>query len=125
VNPVYAAWVAEHVPDYPAAYGKCLEVTLAMLEAFPELRRVRGHYQCPLWGERSHWWLVDQDGTVVDPTVRQFPSHGIGEYVPWVDGDPEPTGKCPECGEPVYNGATFCCKSHAQSYMAYIMTGVL
>ena len=52
--------------------GNCREATAAMVKAFPELRRVRGHYGwCP------HWWCETPDGTVVDPTARQFTPGGI------------------------------------------------
>lgn len=41
-----------------------------MVEAFPELKRVRGHYHCPwLSKAQPHWWCVDPDGNIVDPTV--------------------------------------------------------
>lgn len=80
--------------------GKCEEITAAMAEAFPELRRVRGHYHCWIWGKREHWWLMDGD-EVVDPTAAQFPSKGEGSYVEW-EGE-EPTGMCPNCGEYCYD----------------------
>jgi hypothetical protein len=102
----YRQWINENVKE---AYGKCVETTLAMTKAFPELIRVRGHYQCPLDGKRPHWWLKTSDGGIVDPTASQFSSGGVmGEYEGWVEGSPEPTGKCMNCGGYCYNNSNFC-----------------
>lgn len=101
----YEFWTHVKVPD---PTGACAEVTEEMVEVFPELTRVRGHYHDPQWGQREHWWCVTEDGDIVDPTAHQFPSKGEGEYVRWIEGDPEPTGKCPECGEYTFNDDTFC-----------------
>jgi hypothetical protein len=114
----YAAWIAEHVEG--DGYGQCEELTRRMAEAFPELSRVRGHYYCWAWGERAHWWLTAGEN-VVDPTAQQFPSKGAGEYVPWDEGAPEPTGMCPNCGDPCYDGDTCCSAACTQSYVAYCM----
>ena len=113
----YVAWIAAYVTE---TYGKCAKVTEAMQADFPELVRVRGHYYCLIWGVRSHWWLVDTDGEVVDPTAAQFPSGGRGVYVPWEEGTPEPTGVCPNCGGYVYTGDTCCSENCSMEYMAYI-----
>ena len=113
----YNDWIKDHVL---VAYGQCAKVTIDMAEAFPELKRVRGHYDCPIWGRRDHWWLVDPDGNVVDPTVSQFPSGGFGEYVLWVEGSPEPTGKCPNCGNECFNGDGVCSNKCYQEYLTYL-----
>jgi len=102
----YEDWIRAEVPADPI--GLCAAITATMAEEFPELRRVRGHYHCPMWGRRAHWWLVAPDGRVVDPTVAQFPSRGTGEYEPWPEGAPEPTGKCLNCGEYTYGGRSAC-----------------
>lgn len=116
----YINWIDEHVPDYAAAYGKCGDVTVQMREAFPELLRVRGHYYCPVWGRREHWWLTTADGEIVDPTARQFPSGGIGLYEPWDESQPEPTGVCPNCGDYIYGGGEVCGSRCWQEYAAYL-----
>ena len=113
----YTEWIEQNVNG--TGYGKCSQITMDMANAFPSLRRVRGHYYCPVWGERAHWWLVDEDGTVIDPTAAQFPSRGMGPYVPWDESQPEPTGMCPNCGGPCYNGDTLCCQECHDSYVAY------
>ena len=100
----YLRWIAEHVTD---PHGQCMEITERMAAAFPELRRVRGHYVCPYQGPRPHWWLITPDGTVLDPTKEQFVSQGChGTYEPY-EG-PEPTGECLNCGALVYGAETFC-----------------
>ena len=113
----YKLWIKENVS---VAYGKCSKVTEMMVVEFPELKRVRGYYHCPIWGKREHWWLVDTEGEIVDPTVSQFPSGGFGEYEPWIEGSPEPTGMCPNCGEVCYNGDGVCSEKCHQEYMAYL-----
>lgn len=61
--------------------GKCRELSLEAAKLYPSLKVVRGHYHCPIWGERAHWWCVRPDGSIHDPTKDQFPSGGFGEYV--------------------------------------------
>lgn len=102
----YAIWILDRIAD---STGKCAERTEEIVSAFPELKRVRGHYICPQWGEREHWWCVAPDGEIVDPTAFQFPSKGIlGEYREHIEGSPEPTGKCHNCGGYCFNGDWFC-----------------
>lgn len=118
MKPEYAAWITANVRN---PYGRCKEVTEQMVAAFPELARVRGHYYCWSWGERAHWWLVDEQGEIVDPTAEQFPSKGCGEYAVWIEGSPEPTKVCPNCGENVYDGNTCCSEACGLAYAAYCM----
>ena len=79
--------------DYEKYRGNCKEFCDKLIESTPTLRLVRGHYHCPYWGKQAHWWCEDADGEIVDPTVKQFPSNGMGEYVEF-DG----TCTCSECG---------------------------
>lgn len=118
INQQYADWIAVNVAE---PYGKCAEVTLAMAEAFPELTRVRGHYYCFAWGERTHWWLTTREGTIVDPTASQFPSRGNGEYVELDASAPMPTGKCPNCSGLCYDGGYCCSDRCGAEYAAYCM----
>lgn len=117
----YKKWIKENVLENP--YGKCEKYVNLMIEAFPELKKVRGFYHCPIWGKREHWWLITNDSTeqIIDPTVKQFPSHMLNiEYEPWIEGSPEPTGKCPNCGDYCYNH-TFCCSDSCKnSYTTYL-----
>jgi hypothetical protein len=91
----------QQVEDYKKYRGKCKEMCEQVAIERPDLHLVRGHYICPIWGKQQHWWLVSQDGrTIVDPTVKQFPTNGIGaEYDPF-DG----TIECDQCGKKVNEG---------------------
>ena len=82
---------------YKRFRGKCREYSEAACKADPTLTLVRGHYFCPIWNtEEQHWWTVRPDGTIFDPTKDQFPSKGLGVYIPF-------TGiiECSECGKEV------------------------
>lgn len=95
IDAKYLRWIDDNVQE---AYGKCAEVTLRMLEAFPELLRVGGYYYCAAWGKRQHWWLKTVSGEIVDPTARQFPSNGFGRYEEIGPGVRVPIGVCAFCG---------------------------
>lgn len=120
----YHKWILENVPNYESAYGKCAEVTTEMLKAFPELKRVRGHYYCVSWGKRAHWWLVAPDGSVVDPTATQFPTKGRGVYIEHDESQPEPERQslCANCGEYFSGSGTVCSDKCHREYAAYCMS---
>lgn len=82
--------------NYMKYRGKCKEMVNAAVLADPTLRAVRGYYHCPLWGKQEHWWAEKPDGTIVDPTAKQFPSGGLGEYEEF-DG----VLHCSECGKQI------------------------
>jgi hypothetical protein len=82
--------------DYGTYRGKCKEMSEALVADDPSLTLVRGHYHCPVWGAQPHWWTKRPNGEVVDPTKRQFPSRGCGEYVEF-DGNLE----CSNCGKSI------------------------
>lgn len=88
------AVIPDNDTDYLKYRGRCEEMSRELCRQDPTLRLVRGHYICPMWGEQSHWWCVTLDGTIVDPTARQFPSKGTGKYIEW-DG----IIACAECGK--------------------------
>jgi hypothetical protein len=80
--------------DYLKFRGKCKEAVDELVSKNPKLRAVRGHYWCPIWNSNEqHWWCVDADGTIIDPTAKQFPSAGLGEYTEF-NGEVS----CDECG---------------------------
>lgn len=120
----YEQWIIDNWTD---ALGTCAEQTTKMAERFPELKRIRGHYMCPIWGEREHWWLVTPSGAVIDPTREQFPSGGRGVYVPWDEHAEEPIGKCANCGGYSYESKggnnTVCGDACARSYCVYMGVG--
>lgn len=119
----YKDWIVAKLAT-GSPYGRCDEWTREMQLAFPELRRERGHYLDVIWGPREHWWLIDDaiadddaGGDVVDPTAEQFPTRGCGIYSTLDPNAPEPTGKCPECGEYCFDGRSFCCDAHERAFM--------
>lgn len=82
----------ESVSNYTQFRGKCREAVEALCKSDKRLTPVRGHYICPIWGKQAHWWATNSNGDIIDPTAKQFPSGGIGEYIPF-DGMVE----CAEC----------------------------
>lgn len=102
-------WINSNLTGDP--YMKCDEWTKIVLERFPELIRVRGHYCCPYADKRPHWWLKTKDGITIDPTKRQFDDNGMfGEYEEWDESQPEPKGICMECGEISFWNQNICSK---------------
>ena len=67
--------------DYLKYRGKCKELSEELVKNDPTLILVKGWYYCPIWGEQPHWWCKDVNGKIYDPSVLQFPSNGLGEYV--------------------------------------------
>ena len=84
----------EEQSDYLTYRGKCKEFVDAAIKADPSLKAVRGYYHDWQWGEQQHWWCVRPDGSIFDPTAKQFPSKGSGEYVEF-DG----YHACESCGK--------------------------
>jgi hypothetical protein len=115
----YEKWIADHQPVDPR--GRCADMTKRMAETFPELRRVRGYYTCPIDGRHSHWWLVTPDGVVIDPTADQFASCGAGEYEEYIG--PEPTGHCLDCGALLFGAEDFCNAECAASTAEFCLNG--
>ena len=67
--------------DYLRYRGRCLELSERACLDDPTLTLVRGHYYCPIWNtEEPHWWCIRADGTIFDPSCKQFPSKGLGVY---------------------------------------------
>jgi hypothetical protein len=116
----YGAWIAAH--GY--GRGQCAEATEAMVAAFPELQRVRGHVVLLGRAKRpTHWWCITPDGAIVDPTRSQFP--GLVGYDEWTEGAEEPVGRCCNCSEYIYPSSgytdTVCSDACARAYEAYCM----
>jgi hypothetical protein len=99
--------------DYLEFRGKCKELAEEAVRADPSLRLVRGFYHCPIWGKQAHWWAVKPDGTVVDPSVKQFPTAGaMAEYEEF-DGNIE----CEFCQKSVPENEAYRYEQHA--YCSY------
>ncbi len=81
--------------DYEQYRGKCKELAEQWVAEHAEYTLVRGSYFCPIWNrEEAHWWTTAPDGSIHDPSAKQFPSKGLGLYTPF-DGYLE----CAECGQ--------------------------
>lgn len=136
MKPAYADWISELHARYAKQCGhcrgekpcdnvhergRCQGATDEMVVAFPELRQVRGFVD----GSAPHWWCVEADGTIVDPTVGQFAwmdcELEYEEYSEKKHG-PLPTGKCADCGDYVYDGGFhgFCNENCERSFRAYL-----
>jgi formylmethanofuran dehydrogenase subunit E len=85
------------VSDYLKYRGKCREEAekLAKKKGY---RLVRGYYHEPMWNEKQqHWWCVDDEGNIHDPTAKQFPSYGVKQFYEEFDG----LVSCEECGKEI------------------------
>lgn len=83
--------------------GRCQGASERMVEAFPELRQVRGYAQLADGWAPAHWWCETVDGTVIDPTASQF--EGVVGYDEYNEAEhgPLPIGKCMNCGFEVWD----------------------
>lgn len=73
----------QFLKDYNEFRGKCKILSENAVKENPSLTLVRGHYICNVWGSQGHWWTVRPDGSIFDPSVKQFPSNGSGQYIPF------------------------------------------
>jgi hypothetical protein len=99
----YATWIAERYATWEQAHQCCMSATKAMVESFPELKRVRG-YRIP-GGE--HWWCETADGSIVDPTEAQFKC-GEAEFFALDESQPQPSGYCAWCRLSYVYNTTYC-----------------
>lgn len=118
----YATWIEDLQRRRGGdVYNACEEVTLEMLAAFPELRRVRGLVEMlehPDERRRPHWWLVDEHGVIVDPTREQFPGAIAYEEVAEERGKVD--GRCLNCDGLVYRNDDHggCCSEACATALA-------
>ena len=80
--------------DYQMYRGKCREMAESLCKEDSNLTLVRGFYHDPFYGKEQHWWAKRPDGTIVDPTSKQFPMGGLVEFYEEFNGICE----CAECG---------------------------
>jgi len=81
--------------NYLKFRGNCKEMAqqLADKEGYT---LVRGYYYEPFWDRKEqHWWCIDKEGNIHDPSKKQFPSNGIKEFYTEFDG----TVECEQCGK--------------------------
>jgi hypothetical protein len=129
----YAQWISAYVQRCGGPHGtlgRCKSAAEEMAVAFPELRVVRGHVECPEpWRRRGHWWCETAADEIVDPTAAQF-ACGILWYEKYRDGDPVRLGTCMDCGAPLWGPPDrgrqeFCGQRCRDSYAAYLNGGAL
>jgi len=82
--------------NYMKYRGKCKEMVEDLVKKHDGLVPVRGFYHCPIIGRQQHWWAQNKSGKIFDPSVKQFPSAGLGEYEEF-NGICE----CEECGKKI------------------------
>ena len=56
---------------YEEAFGHCYHACLELTEKFPELKIVQGTVHSDM-GLRDHYWCLDENNIIVDPTACQF-----------------------------------------------------
>ncbi len=85
----------KEISNYLKYRGKCQEMSKALAKE-KGYKVVKGWYYDPLWNrEEPHWWCVDDEGIIHDPTKLQFPSGGIPDFYREFKG----IFTCPECGK--------------------------
>lgn len=87
------------VNNYTTYRGKCREFCEELIQENPTYTIHRGHYYCPIWGKQEHWWCKNSEGTIIDPTVKQFPSWTYADSSFYEEFDGICT--CEECGKAV------------------------
>ena len=93
----YKDWIAKNILD--TADGLCLEWAGLMAQKFPELTLVEGAVHFHGYDSEGHFWCVDADGEIIDPTVGQFGDIPIQyEFI----RHPAQTGDCIICDAPTY-----------------------
>jgi hypothetical protein len=93
-------WIKQNYPTKESAKLQCSEATNKMIQVFPEIERIRGYVYVGL-NYVPHWWCVDINGNIIDPTAHQWFSPPL-LYEPISDDEEEPHGKCLNCGALLY-----------------------
>jgi hypothetical protein len=124
----YSKWISDYVArfNHPAAtLGQCEKAVEEMKGVFPELEVKKGYAICPEpWGKRGHWWLLDEEGKIIDPTRSQF-TCGVFGYEEYVEGDDVRVGKCMNCGDEIWgqperDGACICSPKCEKEFTEYL-----
>ena len=96
----YDEWIADWASKQRIIRGACGRAVNAMVEAFPELKRVAG-WVIFTGGSSEHFWCVAPDGSIVDPTFSQF-SGKLLRYQEFQPGDEVRVGRCLNCGDGIF-----------------------
>lgn len=99
MNQKYTDWIKTWLSTNNPR-GMCYSASSSMMKEFPELKLIRGYVTCDQ-GVPAHWWCVDVDGNIVDPTAAQFTN--IVLYEEYQEGMEVQIGKCMNCGWEIYD----------------------
>ena len=116
MNKKYQDWIVKkNYNSMQNVIGKCDMATKQMIKEFPELQRVAGvvysrdnpdNFNRKQPKEYTHWWCVDPDRNIVDPTKEQFQLIGKLEYREM--NTDEPISKCIGCGKYIQSNSRRC-----------------
>jgi len=104
----YKEWINKNYPDMQSALAKCKEASQKMAKVFPELRVTNGFAHFITCEPRDHWWCVDKEGNIIDPTAHQFPEYLGSPIIEYEEIDENhdarkfPKARCMNCGEYYY-----------------------
>ncbi|QIG77689.1 hypothetical protein EVB64_102 [Rhizobium phage RHph_TM61] len=108
----YLGYDEKGPPDSAVLRAKCMEYTKKFIEKFPHLKRVSGFIankdfifnpEEDVSPGTEHWWCVDVDGMIVDPTRGQFTRNVELKYIEFDEKIHQiQIGKCPNCGMEIY-----------------------
>lgn len=102
--------------------GTCKQAVTDLCNKYPFMKPVYGYVKYQLNGKQitdGHWWAIDNEGYIADPTRSQLPAKEI-EYV--YDSRPV-LFKCANCGKPVLEDdrlSYFCSKQCAAETIRYL-----
>jgi len=122
----YEKWIRNYISKN-RVLGNCKSACYEIQDEFPELEVVAGWAITQSHGKQEHFWCVDVEGEIVDPTHDQW-GEEILEYIVWNPGDEVAVGKCQDCGVTIYKKVdtldgireTFCDEKCFSSYAKYV-----
>lgn len=128
----YEKWIGKHSSDIFKVLGRCQSICTKMVAEFPELRITNGFVKLDgVEEQQTHWWCVDPDNNIVDPTAFQYVWNNtpILQYIEIDDDHPArkyPRRKCMNCGKYFFDGPGHkeyypCCdKKCLEEYTIYV-----
>lgn len=125
----YAPWMRDTISRADLVRHKCQQFCEKFVQKFPHLSRQPGFV-----GSSEHWWLIDSDGTIVDPTGEQFGNVPKTRYIRY---NPHRHKvhlfNCRDCGTEVFDLIEnadnyidgFCSEECCDTYVEYLTAGKL
>lgn len=105
---IYNPTQRDTLPEYYIVKARCAEFSQAFAKQFPELRTERGWVKdhITIGQGTEHWWCVDPEGNIVDPSLNQFRMWRQPEKLVYTVFNPEKDhiyiGRCHNCGDGIY-----------------------